>query len=105
MKAAQPPPEGSEHTVQDAEATRATLLEFLSGIPEKDRTSKRNLTAAARVFKQTSAPGPDGASGGLLKRWPTIFPDELGDVLERLPGLLSTTEDNEVPAARMATTI
>ena len=73
-------PESDDHHA-DWRGECAALKAVVDGVPERDAVSKWELLAAAKVFRSSSAPGADGISGGLLKRWACCFGEQLADLL------------------------
>ena len=89
-------PTSRDMTVQDWDYYGDKLANSVRSVPEQSRVTKGELSGAARTFRSTSAPGPDGISGGLLKSWQKHFPEELGDLLMKMFLLLRDTDDSLV---------
>ncbi len=76
------PDEGAlEESVFDEMAAEIELLR--AAIPEEERISAVELLEAARRQSGPAAPGPDGWSGGFLRRLATLFPREVAEVMRR----------------------
>ena len=74
--------------------------------PSTDRRlAERELLSAARTFRASSAPGPDGISGGLLKFWACHFPELTSEILWRQFLLLRDSVDPLVAATIMDATV
>jgi hypothetical protein len=78
-----PQPEGVGSTLdEEAWGTLAGEVDRLvQAIPCDDRIDAQDLLEAARRVRGTAAPGPDGWSGGYLRRLATLFPRQVADIL------------------------
>ena len=84
LQAKSPEPEPGTTVDQDEWEGLARRVEDLrAGLAEDRRTTMDALLAAARMQRGTSAPGPDGWSGGYLRRLSTLFPRQLAELLWR----------------------
>lgn len=71
---------------------------------EGARVSADELLAAARMQRATASPGPDGWSGGYLRRIATLFPRETAQILWAEFNVLRKTRDSLMGAGVMDST-
>jgi hypothetical protein len=54
---------------------------LVDALPSDKKVTPEELLAAARCQRYAAAPGPDGWSGGFLRRLATLFPTEVTEIL------------------------
>jgi hypothetical protein len=98
-------PEGRRDTLEDWLGACGSLEARVVALPADRRVTADELLSAARTFRTSSAPGPDGVSGGLLKFWACHFPHLTSGVLWRQFLLLRDSVDPLVAATVMDATV
>ena len=66
---------------------------LVGAILEGDRIDAADLLEAVRRARGTAAPGPDGWSGGYLRRAATLFPRLIAEIMRRDYQALSRSRD------------
>src|SRR5579871_5778639 len=93
------PVDGMEMSAAEYAALADDIDERCGALGERARVTADELLAAARKQRASAAPGPDGWSGGYLRRAATLFPREIAQLLWQEFSVLRGTRDSLMAAS------
>ena len=105
LQAKSPQPRDGLLTGEQFERNADEVAALVRDIDVADRITTDDLLRAARGVRGTAAPGPDGWTGGYLRRIATLFPRQVGELMQRDYNALATTHDALHVCAVTASTV